>query len=103
MEDGLPLSNPAAEYDIPAHSRVTVTPHCIAMTTASTDPSTLAEAFTAHAHSTAAPWLSRSSRKPVGNGTPISSAPGPISSRLTSNFSQSLLPRNVLNAIGNTN
>ncbi len=76
------------------HARVTVKPNWMAITMASTEPSTLAAAFIAQAHSTALSSLlaplgtsstgpAASARKPVGNGIPITKPSGANSRPLT--------------------
>ena len=67
----------------------------MAITIASTEPSTLDAAFIAHAHSTApvrlralaARILGDKARRPLGNGMPMAKPSGTSSSALTNSFS----------------
>src|SRR5580704_8935781 len=87
----------AARYAAAPQARVTLSPNCMAITMARTDPSTLEPAFMAQAHSIAlslasAVWELASARKPLGNGMPMANPNGASKVALTASLATKGMP-----------
>src|SRR4051812_29169453 len=102
-ERKLPTSSIAATYAAAPQTNVTFNPKWMAMIIADTDPSTLAAAFIAHAHSTRLSSNSESARNPVGKGIPIANPNGTINAALMATFNANAAPINDESATGSTN
>src|SRR5208283_758353 len=102
----------ASKYAAAPQARVTFNPNWIAITIASTEPSTLDAAFIAHAHSTA-PLLmegmtslsmfDESARKPLGKGIPMARPSGISSAALISSFTTNGKPTSAPSSGGKRN
>src|SRR5208283_3184338 len=102
----------ASKYAAAPQARVTFNPNWIAITIASTEPSTLDAAFIAHAHSTAPRFVESPSsvaalyeraRKPLGKGIPIARPSGISSAALINSFATNGRPTSIPNSGGKAN
>src|SRR6185503_2473814 len=87
--------------------KVAVRPNSIAITMASTEPSTLAAAFIAQAHSTACDSAALDSglhnaRRPVGKGMPMANPSGTSTAPLTTSFTKKATPTRAFKSTGRT-
>src|SRR5439155_3233450 len=96
----------AVRYAVAPQASVALSPNWMAITMASTEPSTLEAAFMAQAHSTAfssaacpgSDGLLEKARSPVGNGIPMANPSGTKSTPLTITFAANGKPTRAFNS-----